>query len=104
MKHPSNSLCDLWQSLNRIAIREKLHCETAVCDKKKNTAHVHTAQWEFRFSLPKALAVIAGTVLTAAFSLWLWKKCVERKLVARLKKKYFFLPVERLAKEAENKE
>ena len=104
MKNNGNCLQNLWRGLDRIAICEKLHCETSLCDRKNNTAHVHTAQWEMHFSLMKALAVAVGTAVTATGIVWLWKKCVERKLVARLKKKYLFLPVERVAKEAEKQE
>ena len=104
MNQKTNCLRALWQGLDRIAITERFHCETAVCNKNKNTARIHTKDWELRFSLLRGLLVLGATLVTAMGSLWLWKKCVEMKLMARLKKKYFLLPVEQAAKETEQQD
>ncbi len=104
MKKGLGCIPKLWQDLDRVVITQRLRCETDVCDGRKNAAHAHQAQMEIRFSVKKALTVAGSLLMLAAGMVFLWKKCVECKLVSRLKKKYFFLPVDRIAKEAEEQQ
>ena len=105
MSKNAGCLKNLWQGLERIVITQRIQSETAVCNGSKNSARTHQRQWEVSFSARKALSVAAVVLTGAAVGILLWKKNVEAKLLCRLKKKYFFLPADRVnASEKEEQE
>ena len=88
-----NWLKSLWMNWDRTVFTEKLCSETSVYDQRKNTVRVHKGEVRFQFTLCTVITAVLSVFLALAGGLLLWKKCVERRYLARLKKKYSLVRV-----------